>query len=76
MPYIVCKCGDKIRYDLIPCSAEWKIISSEKYDKYTGMIDAEVLFLDMKSFFKCPNCGRLWVYWDRFDEEPTSYMPE
>ena len=73
MPSINCKCGKKLGYGEIPNSIEWLMISDEAYDKYSGEIDSELLYKEMKSFLKCPNCGRLWVFWDGFQSSPTVY---
>ncbi|WP_299107024.1 hypothetical protein [uncultured Tenacibaculum sp.] len=71
-----CKCRKIIRLNQIPNPNEWLIISDIDYDNYSGMIDSEKLYTKMESMFKCFNCGRLWVFWDGLDLEPTSYKIE
>jgi hypothetical protein len=76
MPSIICKCGEKLRYGEIPNPIEWLTISDEAYDSYEGKIDSEDLYREMKSILRCPWCGRLWAFWNGFDCEPVSYVPE
>ncbi len=76
MPSINCKCGEKLGYGEIPNPIEWLTISDTDYDFYEGNIDAENLYLKMKSILKCPSCNRLWVFWSGFDSDPTSYAPD
>jgi len=76
MPKIVCTCGWWLRYGDIPNPIEWLFISDVDYDKFTGSVDAEELYRALKSFLQCPNCGRLWVFWNGFDQEPAEYIPK
>ncbi|WP_088044605.1 hypothetical protein [Bacillus sp. EAC] len=73
MPKILCDCGEILRYGDIPCKIEYNFISDEEYDNYQGQIDAEELYLNMKSFLKCPKCNMLWVYWNGFGSVPAGY---
>lgn len=70
-----CKCGAILHYGDIPSRIEYKFISDAAYDKYEGEIDSEKLYIEMKSFFKCANCKRLWLFWNGFDEKPSEYVP-
>ena len=74
MPKFKCKCGSELRYSDIPCEIEYKFISDIDYDKYHGSVDTEELYLKMKSFIKCDNCKRLWVFWNGYKNEPTEYV--
>jgi len=76
MPSIICKCKCKLSYGEIPNSIEWLTISDLEYDKYQNKVDAEELYMNMKSILKCNRCGRLWIFWDGFESEPISYLPE
>jgi hypothetical protein len=76
MPAIKCTCGNVIRYGQIPCPDEFLFISDVDYDKYTGLIDAEELYRNMKSILQCGNCKRLWVYWNGFKNDPQCYRRE
>lgn len=74
MPGIRCKCGEILRYGEIPNPIEWDIISDVEMDRFTGQIDAGELYREMKSMLLCPNCGRLWIYWNGFDQDPQEYV--
>ncbi|OKP81706.1 hypothetical protein A3844_25600 [Paenibacillus helianthi] len=73
MPKIRCKCGEVLRFGDIPCDIEYKFISDVEYDQYQGQIDAEELYLKMKSFLECKICGRLWFFWNGFENPPKEY---
>jgi hypothetical protein len=30
----------------------------------------------MRSMFVCPNCGRIWVFWEGLGKRGTPYSPE
>jgi hypothetical protein len=76
MVKFICVCKDIIHTSgPIPNTAEWLTISDEEYDKFYGMIDAEKLYLAMKHVFRCPNCDRIWVFWDGMGEKPSLYTP-
>lgn len=52
------------------------MISDVVYDSYTGMIDAEVLYKDMKSTFVCNQCEGLWIFWNGFQANPICYSKD
>lgn len=35
---------------------------------------SEQLYQEMRMFFKCDCCERLWVFWNGFDKEPYEYL--
>lgn len=76
MPSILCKCKERLRFGEIPNPIEWLIVSDKAYGSFVGTIDAEALYRSMNSILKCPKCGRLWVFWDGFDSDPSCYSPE
>jgi hypothetical protein len=77
MGKFVCKCDTIIRISGdIPNPVEWLFIADVEYDKFHGQIDAEKLYSEMKSFLKCEKCGRLWIFWNGYDNAPTLYAPE
>ena len=76
MPAIRCKCDNIISYSEIPNPNELLMISDVKYDDYSGVIDSEDLYKEMTHILKCDGCGRLWIYWDGFKNNPLSYLPE
>ena len=70
----MCNCGSVISYSDIPCKIQYLFISDVEFDKYEGSLDAEELYSNMKSFLKCPDCNRLWVFWNGFENEPKQYI--
>lgn len=76
MPSMICRCGEKLGYGEIPNPIEWLTISDVEYDAFCGQIDAEDLYMKMRSILKCVKCGRLWVFWDGFDRPPSVYSPD
>ena len=76
MAKLRCVCGEVITTSgLIPNPDQWQFIADERFDEFTGLVDAEVLYRAMSSFFRCPVSGHLWVFWDGFDAPPTVYEP-
>jgi hypothetical protein len=75
MPAILCRCNRRISVGEIPCSDQWLFISDTQFDAFSGSVDAEEVYKAMKSFIKCPACGRLWVYWNGFQSDPQEYLP-
>ena len=75
MPKIICKCNKVIDYGQIPSKHDYLFIADTEYDKYNGMIDSEKLYNQMKTFIKCPNCQRIWIFWDSFQKPPKEYLP-
>ncbi|MCL9663130.1 hypothetical protein L2089_20815 [Paenibacillus hunanensis] len=74
MPKMLCTCGNVLNIQDIPCKVQYNFISDVDYDQYNGSIDSEQLYQDMRMFFKCDRCERLWVFWNGFDEEPYEYL--
>lgn len=73
MPSIICLCNHRINYGEIPCRDQWLLISDEGFDKFAGEVNAEEIYGAMSPMLKCPNCGRLWVFWDGFDKPAAVY---
>jgi uncharacterized protein with PIN domain len=73
MPKIICNCNEILSYSEIPCKIQYKFISDVEFDKIQGNIDAEDLYLKMKSFLMCPKCSRLWIFWNGFSQKATEY---
>lgn len=76
MPKLLCKCGEVLSYSQIPCKIEYKFISDVDYDQFIGTIDSEKLYGQMRSFLECPQCRRLWFFWNGFVNEPTEYIKQ
>jgi hypothetical protein len=75
MPALHCKCGRWISYGEIPCKDEWVFMSDVEYDAFSGKVDAEDVYRSMKSFLKCPDCSRLWFFWDGYQNAPQEFLP-
>lgn len=75
MPKILCSCGTTIPFGDIPCPHMYLFISDVAYDAFAGSVDAEDVYRAMSPFLKCPHCGRLWVYWKGFKEDPQEFGP-
>ena len=76
MPSITCKCGNQIRYGNFPSPNEWIIMSEEKFDKYPSDTKIAELLMDSSSILRCPNCERIWIYWEKFGVNPMCYVLE
>ncbi|WP_413208407.1 hypothetical protein [Rhodospirillum sp. A1_3_36] len=76
MPSIICRCGNRLRFGVIPNSLEWLIISDSDYEKIEGNIDSEELYMKFKSIIKCDNCRKIWIYWNGFQDEPVCYKED
>ncbi|GGJ28928.1 hypothetical protein [Deinococcus roseus] len=76
MPKMLCNCGKVLSFSPIPNPIEYLFISDVDFDFYDGMADTDALYERFQRFAKCPDCGRLWVFWNGFSEMPTSYLPE
>lgn len=75
MPKLLCRCGELIRFGQIPCPDEWLFVSDVEYERHSGQVDAELLYEEFRSFLLCRSCGRLWVYWNGYQELPSEYQP-
>ena len=73
----LCSCGDQIRTSgEIPHPYEWLLISDLALQGLPEPLDWSLLYKEARHFFRCGNCGRLWVFWQGFDGPPTVYRPE
>lgn len=76
MPSILCQCGNRISLGEIPSPNQYLIISDKDYDNFQGNIDSEKLYRDMKIVALCNICKRIHIFWNGFDQPPTSYLCE
>lgn len=53
MPKVQCVCNEIISIGEIPCPNEYLFIADQAYDNYSGKIDSEQLYQNMKSFILC-----------------------
>jgi hypothetical protein len=76
MAKLNCRCGATLTLSgEIPNPIEWKLLSDELFDEFSGNVDVELIYQAATSLFRCENCGRLWVFWDGFDAAPMEYYP-
>src|SRR3954469_25070861 len=71
-----CRCGETLTTNgPIPRPDGLCVIGEERFE---ARADATYVDLIRESIgaHECRNCGRLWVWWDRWDGEPTVYSPE
>jgi hypothetical protein len=73
MPSFQCKCGERLDIGQIPNPNEWLAISDVDYDGCSETVDAEALYEKFTHFLKCGSCGRLWFFWNGFDQPPECY---
>jgi hypothetical protein len=76
MPKIRCRCNFVIGLGQIPSPDQLMIISDAEFDKFAGLVDAEQIYSEMKVVAKCPNCGRIHIFWDGFDRPQAIYSRE
>lgn len=77
MAKLRCICATIIQTSgAIPNELEWKILSDVEFDRFEGLVDAEEVYLASNSMFRCPTCGRLWIYWNGMEQSPQCYRPE
>lgn len=73
MPKIRCVCDYVISLSEIPSPNQYLMISDVEMDNYEGEVDVEQLYMAMKIVVKCPNCGRLHIFYNGFDKDPIIY---
>ena len=76
MPAYQCKCKSRVSVGEIPCKNQWNFISDLEYDNWHGKIDSEKLLKEMNMFFSCPQCHRVAIFWEGWNEKPTFYQEE
>jgi hypothetical protein len=75
----LCRCGAQIRTSGgIPHDTELLMIADREIgdETWEGPLDMGEVYARMTHVFPCSDCGRLWIFWQGFDAEPVSYMPE
>jgi len=76
MPKLRCNCDFIIPLGEIPSPNQYLIISDMEYDKFEGQVDAEAVYNVMKLVVKCPNCSRLHIFWNGFENPQSVYQLE
>jgi len=59
----------------IPNPDEWRCLSDADFDAFSGLVNAEDIYLHSTIMFRCPTSGHLWIFWRGLDESPTLYSP-
>jgi hypothetical protein len=73
----VCKCGTTIRSSgTIPNPTQWMLMSDQDLDAFTGLVQAEDIYTNMTTAFRCPTCDRLHIFWQGWDAPATVYAPD
>lgn len=75
-PY--CKNGFVHTSGVIPNPNEWLFISCKDYDEQNRIIDSNLLYEKMNSFFECvnSNCNGIAIFWKGFNVNPKWYISE
>ena len=80
MPQLLCKCGERFDLVTIPSPHGYHMISEQRADEIEPTTDAahiaQVLFRGSFEAYRCPNCGRLAIFWEKRGNSPTFYLPE
>lgn len=79
MAKFLCRCGGIIHTSgEVPHPTELLMIPEREIgdDAWDGSLKMSDLYARMRHVFPCSQCGRLWIFWQGFDGEPTSYAPE
>ena len=76
MAKFLCVCGHPLSTSgSIPNPDEWRCLSDAHFEAFTGLVDAEDLYLQSTIMYRCPASGHLWVFWKGIDEPPSVYAP-
>ncbi len=70
MPKLKCKCGVVTDLSNIPCEYDWLTFSDTEFDNLSKDTSMDDLYYQMKIITKCPNCGRLYIYWNGIEHPP------
>jgi hypothetical protein len=78
MAKFLCKCGETLRISgAIPNPIESHIIPDSDLEAFVESArDADGLYPSGIPMLRCPNCDRLWIYWDGWDGPPNVYRLE
>lgn len=74
MPKIRCTCDEVISLSEIPNPYEYLLISDNDFESiYSDVISADLFYEKSRIVVKCPDCGRLHIFWDGFDKPGVVY---
>jgi len=76
MAKYLCPCGGIVHTSgTIPHPLGLYILTEKQYEERADAEDFDVI-LESTGAHRCPDCARLWVWWDGWESEPTIYAPE
>ena len=71
-----CPCGAVVQTSgPIPHPDGFYVLAERQWDDRADASDFN-LILESTGAHICRVCGRVWIWWDGFDREPTIYAPE
>lgn len=72
-----CVCGEILQTSgQIPNPIQWLAWPDTLLaTRFSGMVDAEEIYLAAILCFKCPRSGHLWWFWAGMDQPPTCHAP-
>jgi hypothetical protein len=76
--WLRCDCGHTLHTNLFAGAGVFMLIRDEDFDKLGESPDAAALrdlFVRSHVVYRCPQCGRLYVRWER-GGEVTAYTPQ
>ena len=74
MPSYLCKCNKRIDYTTIPAESSYHLLADEDVEIEEDIVTRNAAWSRAVQVLRCPNCDRLWVFWDGFHEAPTEYF--
>lgn len=75
MPKRLCSCGETLNFSPIPNPIEWRIISDVELDQFSGMVNTSDIIRASKILAICPDCGRVYIFWNGFSQPAQEYIP-
>lgn len=76
MPKLLCLCDFVIPLHGIPCQDQYMIFSDVEFDKFPEETKVDDVYDISQIVIKCPNCGRLHIFWNGFRNPQTIYKIE
>ncbi|GMU25073.1 MAG: hypothetical protein AMXMBFR13_51440 [Phycisphaerae bacterium] len=74
MPSYLCKCSKRIDYTKIPADASYHLVADEDVDILEDIVTHTAQWQKGIQVLRCPQCDRLWVFWQGFGSAPTEYV--
>ncbi len=76
MAKFVCVCGHTLTTSgAIPNPDQWSCLADTEFLAFTGLVNAEDLYLQSTIMYRCPESGHLWAFWNGLDAPPSLYTP-